>query len=106
MEEQDHVYLISIHRTYTTYDVDDIYEDSWEEDAVPEPIYRTLTSASEHMREILEDHLEIGDVVCPTMDNEGRVLVLKVVHNGIDQSDGSKFKCEIRYSVIYYTLHD
>jgi len=106
MEEQDHVYLINVHRVYTTYDADDIYEKSWEEDSVPEPVYKTFASAAEHMQEFLEDHLEVGDVVSPTMDDEGRIWVLQVVHNGVDPSDGSKFKCEIRYSVVYYALYD
>lgn len=106
MEEKEHVYLINVHRKYTTYDEDDIYEKFWEEDSVPEPVYKTFASASQYMKTLLENHLEAGDVVCPTMDNEGRIWILKVVHNGIDESDDSKFKCEIRYSVICYTLCD
>lgn len=106
MEEQDHVYLISVHRAYTTYDADDIFESSWEEDSIPQPVYKSLTSASQHLKTLLEDHLEIDDVVSPTKDNTGHILVLQVVHNGTDPSDGSKFKCEIRYSVAYYALHD
>lgn len=106
MEEHEQVYLINVHRVYTTYDVDDIYEKSWEEDSVPEPVYKSFASASQYLKTLLEDHLEAGDVVCPTMDNEGRIWILKVVHNGVDKSDGSKFKCEIRYSAVCYALYD